>query len=131
MSRSGGANGSDRAITRHLRPKELHSFLNRTALRDVRDADTPAPKAADKTGRSPQQFAVEAVIRKGAETRRIAARGRDIYAFSAPLICEAVERLLDGRARGNGAQAPGAVFEARDFLCALNTHVPDFEITRN
>ncbi|WPZ13975.1 saccharopine dehydrogenase NADP-binding domain-containing protein [Nitratireductor rhodophyticola] len=115
-------------ITRHLRPRELHSFLNRAALRDVRDAATPAPKATDETGRSPQRFAIDAAIRKGGETRRIAARGRDIYAFSAPLICEAVERLLDGRSRGSGARAPGAVFEAGDFLDALSAQVPDFEL---
>ncbi|WP_311761252.1 saccharopine dehydrogenase family protein [Paracoccus broussonetiae] len=118
-------------ITRHLRPKELHSFLNRTALSDVRAVDTPTPKAADESGRSPQRFAINAVIRKGRETRRITATGRDIYAFSAPLICEAVVRLLDGRSRGSGAQAPGAVFDAGDFLNALNVRIPDFQMTRN
>ncbi|WP_019171814.1 saccharopine dehydrogenase family protein [Pseudaminobacter salicylatoxidans] len=118
-------------IMRHLRPKELHSFLNRTALSDVRAEDTPTPKAADRSGRSPQQFAIDVVIRKDEEIRRITATGRDIYAFSAPLICEAAVRLLDGRKRGCGAQAPGAVFEAGDFLRALSTQVPDFQITRN
>jgi short subunit dehydrogenase-like uncharacterized protein len=117
-------------ITRHLRPKELHSFLNRTALSDVRAADTPAPKAADESGRSSQQFAMDIVIRKSGETRRMTATGRDIYAFSAPLICEAVARLLDGRSRGSGAQAPGAVFEADDFLNALSVRIPDFQVIR-
>nr|WP_298098583.1 saccharopine dehydrogenase NADP-binding domain-containing protein [uncultured Shinella sp.] len=115
-------------LTRHLQPKELHSFLNRDALRDVRDAHTPAPKGADEIGRSPQQFAVDVVIRKGSETRRITARGRDIYAFSAPLICEAVVRLLDGRGQGSGAKAPGAVFKPGDFLNALSARIPDFQI---
>lgn len=118
-------------LTRHLRPKELHSFLNRNALRDVRDATTPVPKAIDETGRSAQLFAVDVEIRKGSETRRITAKGRDIYAFSAPLICEAVVRLLDGRSRGSGAQAPGAVFEAGDFLSALRAQVTDFDVARN
>mgnify|MGYP003887191975 CR=1 FL=1 len=115
-------------ITRHLRPNELHSFLNRTALRDVRDTATPVPRAADDSGRSHQKFAIEAVVRRGSEIRRITATGRDIYAFSAPLICEAVVRLLDGSYRGSGARAPGEVFDAGDYLHALSVQVPDLDI---
>ncbi|BCH22007.1 saccharopine dehydrogenase family protein [Mesorhizobium sp. L-8-3] len=106
-------------IARHTRSSELHTYLNRTALRDIRDTTTPPPEPADDEGRSAQVFLVEAIVRNGVHSRRIAAQGRDIYAFSAPLICEAVQRILDGRARGSGAQAPGAVFDARDFLDAL------------
>jgi short subunit dehydrogenase-like uncharacterized protein len=106
-------------IARHARSTEIRTYLNRTALRDVRDPTTPAPQPVDETGRSAQVFLVEAMVRKGGQTRRIAAQGQDIYAFSAPLICEAVQRILDGRARGSGAQAPGTAFDARDFLNAL------------
>jgi short subunit dehydrogenase-like uncharacterized protein len=106
-------------IAQHARSSKIRTYLNRTALRDVRDTTTPAPQPADETGRSAQVFLVEAIVRKGGQTRRIAAQGRDIYAFSAPLICEAVQRILDGRARGSGAQAPGTAFDARDFLNAL------------
>lgn len=106
-------------IARHIKSSELHTYLNRTALHDVRDAKTPPPAPVDEDGRSAQVFLVEAIVRKGGLTRRIAAQGQDIYAFSAPLICEAVQRLLDGRAQGSGAQAPGTVFDARDFLDAL------------
>jgi short subunit dehydrogenase-like uncharacterized protein len=106
-------------IARHTRSAEIRTYLSRNALRDVRDATTPAPKPADETGRSAQVFLVEAVVRKGGQVRRLAAQGRDIYAFSAPLICEAVQRILDGRARGSGAQAPGTAFDAQDFLTAL------------
>lgn len=106
-------------IARHARSAEIRTYLSRTALRDVRDPATPAPQPADETGRSAQVFLVEAVVRKGGQTRRVAAQGRDIYAFSAPLICEAVQRILDGRARGSGARAPGTAFDAQDFLKAL------------
>jgi short subunit dehydrogenase-like uncharacterized protein len=106
-------------IARHARSAEIRTYLSRNALRDVRDATTPAPQPADETGRSAQVFLVEAIVRKGGQVRRVAAQGRDIYAFSAPLICEAVQRILDGRARGNGAQAPGTAFDAQDFLKAL------------
>lgn len=116
-------------IARHLRAAELHTYLSQTALRDVRDATTPPPVPADETGRSAQRFAVEAIVRKDGATRRVTAQGRDIYAFTAPLVGEAVERLLRRGFRDAGAQAPGAVFDARDFLQAL---VPDnltFQIT--
>ncbi|MFA6114785.1 MAG: NAD(P)H-binding protein [Sphingomonas sp.] len=106
-------------ISRHLRTGTLHTHLNETALNDIRDPATPAPVAVDASGRSAQRFLVEAVVTRGADRRRIAAQGQDIYAFSAPLICEAVERLLDGRFQGVGVQAPGAAFDAPDFLGAL------------
>ncbi|MCA1407355.1 NAD(P)H-binding protein [Ensifer sp. IC3342] len=109
-------------IARHTRSSELRTYLNRTALSDVRDPATPPPKPADEKGRSAQIFLVEASVRKGEQIRRIAAEGQDIYAFSAPLISEAVQRILDGRVRGSGAQAPGAIFDARDYLDALAPH---------
>lgn len=109
-------------IARHIRSTETHTHLNQSALRDVRDPTTPPPALADEDGRSAQVFLVEAIVRNGGDIRRIAAQGRDIYAFSAPLVCEAVQRILDGRAWGTGAQAPGAIFDARDYLDALAPH---------
>lgn len=106
-------------IARHVRTAELHTWLSSLALRDVRDPKTPEPKAADATGRSSQIFVVEAVASRAGESRRIAARGRDIYAFSAPLVCEATAHLLTGRFRKAGAQPPGAIFDAPAVLAAL------------
>jgi hypothetical protein len=59
-------------------------------------------------------------VRKGNATRRAIARGRDIYAITAPIVVEAVERILDGRYRATGTIAPGEAFDARDFLTALS-----------
>ena len=115
-------------IARRLRTTELHTYLNDIALRDVRDPSTPTPKPADETGRSAQRFAVEATVRRGGSGRRILAQGRDIYAFSAPLVCEAVERVLSGDVRDIGAQSPGAVFDAPGFLRALAPKHLTFEI---
>jgi short subunit dehydrogenase-like uncharacterized protein len=115
-------------IARHTQTSELHTYLSHTALRDVRDPATPPPVPADASGRSAQTFMVEAIVRKGDRMRRIVARGRDIYAFSAPLVCEAVQRILDGGIRESGAQAPGAVFEARGFLSALAPQHLTFEM---
>jgi hypothetical protein len=112
-------------IARRLRTSELHTYLSAVALRDIRDPSTPAPKPADETGRSAQRFAVEATVRRRGSNRRILAQGQDIYGFSAPLVCEAVERVLSGEIRDLGAQPPGAVFEAKAFLRAL---APDLTV---
>lgn len=106
-------------INRHLRSTEIHTYLNETAYRDVHDPSTPPPAPADGSGLSAQRFMVEVMVRKVNEERHISAFGRDIYAFTAPLVCEAVQQVLAGKARVRGAQAPGAVFDALEFLNAL------------
>ncbi len=106
-------------IGRHLQVGELHTYLNTAPLRDLRNADTPAPVAADASGRSAQTFLVEVKVRKEGAVRRASARGRDIYATTAPLVVEAVERVLSGEAAQGGVFAPGALFDAQDFLTAL------------
>jgi hypothetical protein len=115
-------------IARHTRTSELHTYLSQTALRDIRDPATPPPVPADPSGRSAQTFMVEAIVRRGDQTRHIVARGQDIYAFSAPLVGEAVQRILAGGVRESGSQAPGAVFEARGFLNALAPQHLTFEV---
>jgi hypothetical protein len=115
-------------IARHLRVARLRSYLNNAPLRDLRDSTTPPPIAADETGRSAQTFLVDVVVRNGSRTRRAIAQGRDIYAFTAPLVVEAIERILDGRARGSGALAPGETFDSTDFLRALAPEYLTFEL---
>jgi short subunit dehydrogenase-like uncharacterized protein len=106
-------------IGRHLHVSELHTYLNTAPLRELRDAATPPPVAADASGRSSQTFLVEVEVRQGSTVRRATARGRDIYAVTAPLVGEAVERLLGDATVQGGVFAPGALFDARSFLAAL------------
>lgn len=106
-------------IAHHLPTRRLETFLATVALEDLRDPRTPAPDAVDASGRSAQQFVVEVVVRRGAERRRWSAAGQDIYAITAPLVGEAVERLLSGRSTARGAVAPGEAFDAVGFLAAL------------
>ncbi len=106
-------------INRHLQVFELHTFLNTAPLRDLRDAETPAPVAADGSGRSAQTFLVEVEARQGGVVRTASARGRDIYAITAPLVVEAVERVLDETTARGGVFAPGALFDAPKFLATL------------
>jgi short subunit dehydrogenase-like uncharacterized protein len=108
-------------ISRHLRTPDIHAYLNVTPLIDLRNPDTPPPTPADESGRSAQIFLVEVVVRRGKEERRAIARGRDIYAVTAPIVSEAVERILDGRYKAlSGAVAPGQIFDAQDFLDTLS-----------
>jgi short subunit dehydrogenase-like uncharacterized protein len=106
-------------IGRHLQVSNLHAYLNTTPLRELRDADTPAPVAADASGRSAQTFLVEVEVRQGSTVRRASARGRDIYAVTAPLVVEAVQRVLNEAGAQGGVFAPGARFDAGRFLAAL------------
>ncbi|MEH6419870.1 saccharopine dehydrogenase family protein [Pseudomonas sp. CGJS7] len=109
-------------ISRHLRVQRAESFLNLAPLRDVRDPSTPTPVAADASGRSDQVFAIEVSARRNGSERKLSAQGRDIYAVTAPLMVEALERIVDGRSRGAGVWAPGATFDARDFIASLAPH---------
>ena len=106
-------------IGRHLQVSELHTYLNTQPLRDLDDATTPAPVAADASGRSAQTFLVEVEVRQGSTVRRATIRGRDIYAVTAPLVVEAVERILRNATAQGGVFAPGALFDAKDFLATL------------
>lgn len=109
-------------IDHHLHVGELRSYLNTASLEELRDTATPPPTATDEYGRSSQTFVVDVVVRTGAETRRVTATGRDIYAISAPMVVEGAVRLLDGRHRGPGAAAPGEVFDAAAVLAGLKRH---------
>jgi hypothetical protein len=106
-------------IARHLAVTRLRTYLNNTPLRDLRDSTTLPPIAADERGRSAQTFLVNVVVRNGRTTSRAIWLRRDIYAFTAPLVVEAVARILDGRVRRSSALAPGDAFDSRDFLRSL------------
>ncbi|TPG07270.1 saccharopine dehydrogenase [Rhodanobacter glycinis] len=107
-------------ISRHLRTAEVHSYMNLEPLKDLRDPATGPPTAADESGRSAQVFVADVVVRKGDEERRAVARGRDIYAVTAPLVVEAVTRIVDAPVIAAGVMAPGELFDARDFLASLS-----------
>ncbi|MFR9722814.1 saccharopine dehydrogenase family protein [Streptomyces sp. MS19] len=107
----------------HLDIPEVRTSMAAGAARDLADADTPAPEAVDERGRSAQTFMVDVVVRSGAETRRAVASGQDIYAVTAPLVGEAVTRILTGRTRTVGVASAGALFDAPGFLRALAPHL--------
>lgn len=106
-------------ISRHLRVPEVRTYMNLAPLDDLRDPNTPGPTVADASGRSEQRFVMDVLVRKGEEIRRGVASGRDIYAATAPLAVEALERIVSSPKRLCGTVAPGEIFDARDFLKAL------------
>jgi short subunit dehydrogenase-like uncharacterized protein len=108
-------------VPSHLPIPEVRTYMTVEAARDVSDPGTPAP--ADERGRSAQTFLVDAVVRSGGGERRAVAEGRDIYAVTAPLAVEAVDRILTGRTRATGVATAGAIFDAPDFLRALSPHI--------
>jgi len=110
-------------ISRHLRTRDIHAYINRKPIEDVTDPRTPGPEAADASGRSAQTFVVEVVARRNGEARRRVARGRDIYAITAPIVAEAAERIVARRIRTTGAAAVGELFDADDVLGALAPHL--------
>jgi hypothetical protein len=110
-------------ISRHLRTPEIHAFMNLAPIADLRDPDTPEPVAADESGRSSQSFLMEVIAGRGNEERRAIARGRDIYAITAPIVVEAAERILDRRFKAPGVVAAGEIFDAQDFLRSLRPNI--------
>jgi hypothetical protein len=71
-----------------------------------------------------ETFEVDVVVRQGSAERRLTVTGQDIYAVTAPLAVEAVERLLTGRFNVTGVASAGAMFDAADFLGALSDVIP-------
>jgi len=106
-------------IAQHLDTERINAFLNVTPLKDLSDPAAGGPQAVDASGRSAQVFLVEVVVRRGDERRRASARGRDIYAITAPIVVEAAERILTGRGRTLGVVTAGEILDAGDFLRSL------------
>ena len=114
---------------RHLGARRIDSYLSRAPLDELRDPATDGPRASDGTGRSAQRFAVDVRVRVDGVDHRAVASGRDIYAVTAPLVAEALTRVLDGRVRATGAVAPGEAFDAADFLAALSPGELEVELS--
>lgn len=110
-------------VPSHLAIPEVRTYMTAEAVGDLASPDTPAPAAVDEHGRSAQTFLVDVVVRSGGVERRAVARGRDIYAVTAPLAVEAVDRILTGRNRTVGVASAGEMFDARDVLDALSAHI--------
>ncbi|MFE2551182.1 saccharopine dehydrogenase family protein [Streptomyces sp. NPDC059355] len=116
-------------LAHHLSAPDIRTFMTTEAVKDVLAPDTAAPEPVDERGRSAQTFLVDVTVRTGSTRRRAVARGQDIYAVTAPLVVEAVVRILDGRVRTAGlVAAPGEIFDAHAFLTALAPQHISYEL---
>jgi Saccharopine dehydrogenase NADP binding domain len=106
-------------MARHLRTSEIRTYMMLAPLKDLSDPDLSPPRAIDESGRSSQTFLVETVVRLNGAQRRAVARGRDIYAITAPLVVEAAQRVVAHPAKRVGVFAGGEIFDAREFLSSL------------
>ncbi len=104
-------------IARHFNATSIESWINLTALRDVADPATPSPQPTDAGGRSAQKFVMDILIRAGQRCWRATADGHDIYAVSAPIIVQTLQRILYGEAAGiSGVRSLGEMFDTHAFL---------------
>lgn len=115
-------------IPRHIKTPEIRTYMTVAAVKDLSDPDLSPPPPTDESGRSSQIFLVEAVVRSGGEERRAVAGGHDIYAVTAPLVVEAVERILKNPDETSGVVAAGEIFDAADFLKSLSPEYLSLEI---
>lgn len=107
-------------LAHHLKVGRIRSLLNRSALRDLRDAATPPPTAADESGRSAQRFELEVRVLQNGIIKTAGARGQDIYAVTAPIVVEAALRLLAPGYRRSGALALAEAVDPIALLGALH-----------
>jgi hypothetical protein len=114
-------------ISRHLSANTVRSFLNRSALDDIRDGTTPAPVAIDEIGRSAQQFEMVVRLAQGGQTKTAGVRGQDIYAVTAPIVVEAAQQLLAPAYAQCGAMPLAQAVNPLRMLAALD-HVA-FELS--
>ncbi|WP_328473079.1 saccharopine dehydrogenase NADP-binding domain-containing protein [Actinoplanes sp. NBC_00393] len=109
-------------VPSHLHVPEVRTYMTAKAAADLY-ANAAAPTAVDSLGRSDQTFVIDVLIRRGDEERRVIAEGQDIYAITAPLAVEAVDRILTDRTKATGVLSAGAIFDAPDFLRALGSNL--------
>jgi short subunit dehydrogenase-like uncharacterized protein len=107
-------------ISRHINVNTINTYLSKNALEDIRNAETPEPIAIDKKNRSSQHFCMEVVAVKGNMKRRIIAQGKDIYAATAPLVVEAIKRIISGKIKKPGVTTLGETFDSTGFLESLS-----------
>jgi saccharopine dehydrogenase-like NADP-dependent oxidoreductase len=97
-------------VPSHLAVPAVTTYMSVSAANDMHNASER---------QDAETFEVDVVVRRDGEERRVTVTGQDIYAVTAPLAVEAVERLLSGRFAVTGVASAGAMFDARDFLDAL------------
>jgi hypothetical protein len=102
----------------------MRNSINTAPLNDLTDPCTPGPVATDEHGRSNQHFVMDVRVQCGTEERRVTVEGRDIYASTAPVVVEAVERVAGASQKRRGAFALGELIDASAFVESIARSAP-------
>lgn len=106
-------------LSRRFKVNSIEQFMTLAPLKDLGKPGRPEP--VDARGRSAQTFLIEALARRGSQTRRAVLQGQDIYAVTAPLVVEAALQVTGQRGRWRGLVTASDLGLARDFLHRLGS----------
>lgn len=107
-------------ISRHIPVNNINTYISQNSINDISNNETPEPIPIDSKNRSSQHFYMEVEAKSGNSKKRISAQGKDIYAVTAPLVVEAIKRILAGKLNKIGVTTLGETFDASDFLNSLS-----------
>jgi short subunit dehydrogenase-like uncharacterized protein len=116
-------------ISSHMAVRNVTNYMAVAALKDLRDLSGKGPEAIDEFGRSNQKFHVEIEVEKNGQLRRGWASGRDIYAITAPIVIEALERILVAK-EISGVVSAGEAFPPVSFLNSLSSSGLNFYVAQ-
>jgi acetylornithine deacetylase/succinyl-diaminopimelate desuccinylase-like protein len=112
-------------VPRHIDTPSVRTLMTSSTLEEIFSTRAPDPSQVSDDQRASSRFLVVATASDANTERRSSARGRDIYAVTAPIIVEAAARLISSKHAG--ALAPSEAFDARDFLASLEPHGLELE----
>lgn len=106
-------------IPRHLTTKRVAVNMALSTLQKFQNLGLDGVARVEADAREETEFVIVVELHHDKGVERAAARGRDIYGFTAPILATAVERLAKDFGR-SGVLAPGEAFDPVDFLGALS-----------
>ncbi len=108
-------------ISRHIKVTNVQAFLSKNSLDDLKNTSNPETPVIEDENALAQSFYLQVELRAGHGKRIIAVKGKDIYAFTAPVILEIVRRMNSNYSNLTGIKTLGEAFDATDFLHNLES----------
>jgi short subunit dehydrogenase-like uncharacterized protein len=105
-------------IPQHVLAEAVAVHMTLSTLQEFRAIDPAVAAGTDAKARKMTDFAVLVEARHGNGIRRMIARGKDIYGFTATMMGTAIDYLACGPAKV-GVLSPAQRFQADTFLDAL------------
>ncbi|WP_250623110.1 saccharopine dehydrogenase NADP-binding domain-containing protein [Pinirhizobacter soli] len=105
-------------IPQHVLAEAVAVHMTLSTLQEFRAIDPVIAASTDAEARKMTDFAVLVEARRGNSIKRMIARGKDIYGFTATMMGTAIDHLANGPARA-GVLSPAQLFDADTFLESL------------